>query len=118
MKEHIRSVRFYLRLAEATAISRRYFVMNAFDGALAALGVILGAWVSGPVQPETIVGAGAGMSLAMGMSGFSGAYMAERAERLRRLRELERSLLTSLERSIHGKALRVATIWAATVDAT
>ncbi|MBS7650385.1 MAG: VIT1/CCC1 transporter family protein [Candidatus Bathyarchaeia archaeon] len=117
MKDLVERIRFYLKIAGVTAIYRRYFVMNAFDGALTALGVVLGAWASGAIQPRIIVGAGVGVSLAMGMSGFSGAYLAERAERLRRLRELERSLLRSLERSVHGRALRTAIIWAAAVDA-
>jgi predicted membrane protein (TIGR00267 family) len=117
LREHIERIRFYLKIAGVTAIYRRYFVMNAFDGALTALGVVLGAWASGAIQPRVIVGAGVGVSLAMGMSGFSGAYLAERAERLRRLRELERSPLRSLERSVHSRALRTAILWAAAVDA-
>lgn len=117
MKEYLKQFRFYLRLTGAAAISRRYFVMNAFDGALTALGVIIGAWSSGPIQPRIIIGAGLGMSLAMGISGFSGAYLAERAERLRRLRELERSLLVDLGKSIHGKAFKTVILWAAVVDA-
>ncbi len=117
LKEYFRRFRFYLRLTGVAPISRRYFVMNLFDGAMAALGVIIGAWTSGPVQPRIIIGAGLGMSLAMGISGFSGTYLVERAERLRRLREIEKSLLMGLEDSIHGKAMRIATVWAATVDA-
>ncbi len=117
LKEYFKRFRFYLKLTGVAAISRRYFVMNAFDGALTALGVVIGSWVSGPVHPRIIVGAGLGASLAMGISGFFGTYLAERAERLRRLKELERSLLVGLENSIHGKALRTATVWAATVDA-
>lgn len=117
LKEYLKQFRFYLRLTGAAAISRRYFVMNAFDGALTALGVIIGAWSSGPIQPRIIVGAGLGLSLAMGVSGFSGAYLVERAERLRRLKELERSLLRDLGNSIHGKASKTVTLWAAVVDA-
>ncbi|MBS7622988.1 hypothetical protein KEJ39_04850 [Candidatus Bathyarchaeota archaeon] len=117
MNDRLRQFRFYLRVTGAAAISRRYFVMNAFDGALAALGVIVGAWSSGPIQPRFIVGAGLGMSLAMGISGFAGAYLTERAERLRRLRELERSLLVNLDSSIHGRAFRTVVLWTALVDA-
>ncbi len=91
--------------------------MNAFDGALTALGVIIGAWTSGPVQPRIIIGAGLGVSLAMGISGFSGTYFVERAERLRKLEELEKSLLLDLDNSVHVKAQRTAMIWAALVDA-
>lgn len=117
LEKYLKKFRFYLRLTGVSAISRRYFVMNAFDGALTALGVIIGAWTSGPVQPRIIIGAGLGVSLAMGISGFSGTYFAERAERLRKLEELEKSLLLDLDNSVHVKAQRTAMIWAALVDA-
>ncbi|WP_455280318.1 hypothetical protein, partial [[Eubacterium] cellulosolvens] len=74
MEKYLKKFRFYLRLTGVSAVSRRYFVMNAFDGALTALGVIIGAWTSGPVEPRMIIGAGLGVSLAMGISGFSGTY--------------------------------------------
>lgn len=117
LEKYLKKFRFYLRLTGVSAISRRYFVMNAFDGALTALGVIIGTWTSGPVQPRIIIGAGLGVSLAMGISGFSGTYFAERAERLRKLEELEKSLLLDLDNSVHVKAQRTAMIWAALVDA-
>ena len=91
--------------------------MNAFDGVFTALGVIIGAWTSGPVQPRIIIGAGLGVSLAMGISGFSGTYFVERAERLRKLEDLEKALLLDLDNSVHVKAQRTAMIWAALVDA-
>ena len=68
------------------------------------------------IQPRIIIGAGLGMSLAMGISGFSSAYLAERAERRRKLRELERSLLMDLDRSIHEKASKTVTLWVAVVN--
>jgi predicted membrane protein (TIGR00267 family) len=117
LEKYLKKFRFYLRLTGVSAISRRYFVMNAFDGALTALGVIIGAWTSGPVEPRIIIGAGLGVSLAMGISGFSGTYFAERAERLRKLEELEKSLLMDLNNSVQVKAQRTAMIWAALVDA-
>jgi predicted membrane protein (TIGR00267 family) len=117
LEKYLEKFRFYLRLTGVSAISRRYFVMNTFDGALIALGVIIGAWTSGPVQPRTLIGAGLGVSLAMGISGFSGTYFVERAERLRKLEELEHSLLMDLHHSVHVKAQRTAMIWAALVNA-
>lgn len=116
MKKYLKQFRFYLKLTGAAAISRRYSVMNAFDGAMTTLGVIIGAWSSGMIQPRIIIGAGLGMSLAMGISGFSSAYLAERAERRRKLRELERSLLMDLDRSIHEKASKTVTLWVAVVN--
>lgn len=99
------------------AISRRYFVMNSFDGALTALGIVMGAATSRVVNPRLVLGTGLGASLAMAVSGFSGAYMTEKAERERSLRRLRRAMLHSLDRSIHVKAMKAAVFWAALVDA-
>ena len=117
MRETLRRFKGYLRVTGADSISRRYFVMNSFDGALTMLGVIVGAWASGSVDPRVITGIGLGASLAMGVSGFSGAYMAERAERRRRLNRLKRAMLTDLGKTMHGKASHFASVWTAFVDA-
>ena len=117
MRETLRKFKSYLRVTGADSISRRYFVMNSFDGAMTMLGVIVGAWASGAVNPRVIIGIGLGASLAMGVSGFSGAYMAERAERKRRLSRLKRAMLTDLGKTMHGKASRFASFWTALVDA-
>jgi predicted membrane protein (TIGR00267 family) len=116
LRETLRKFKNYLRVTGADSISRRYFVMNSFDGALTMLGVIVGAWASGAVNPRVIIGIGLGASLAMGVSGFSGAYMAERAERKRRLDRLKRAMLTDLGKTMHGKASHFASIWTALVD--
>jgi len=81
------------------------------------LGVIVGAWASSSVNPKVIISIGLGASLAMGVSGFSGAYMAERAERKRRLNRLKRAMLTDLGNTMHGKASHFASVWTALVDA-
>ena len=117
MLETLRKFKNYLRVTGADSISRRYFVMNSFDGAMTMLGVIVGAWASGAVNPRVIIGIGLGASLAMGISGFSGAYMVERAERKRRLDRLKRAMLTDLGKTMHGKASHFASIWTALVDA-
>jgi len=117
LRETLRKFKSYLRVTGADSISRRYFVMNSFDGAMTMLGVIVGAWASGSVNPRVIIGIGFGASLAMGISGFSGAYMTERAERKRRLDRLKRAMLTDLGKTMHGKASRFASVWTALVDA-
>ena len=55
--------------------------------------------------------------MAMAVSGFSGAYMTEKAERKRTLARLRRAMLHSLDNSIHVKAMKVAVVYAALVDA-
>lgn len=112
----LRRFRHYLRLSGVASISRRYFVMNSYDGAMTMLGVILGAYASGVSDPRFVIGAGLGASFAMGVSGLSGAFETERAERMRRLRGLRRAMLTDMRRSFHLKASLAASVWAAAVD--
>jgi predicted membrane protein (TIGR00267 family) len=110
----------YIEISGLGEIARRYFVMNAFDGALTMLGVIMGALMMHEIitydSLKVIIGAGVGGSFAMGVSGFFGAYMAESAERARELKQLEGAMLKSLEDSIYGKAYRFAIIMAALID--
>jgi predicted membrane protein (TIGR00267 family) len=80
------------------------------------LGVVIGAYVSGVLQPIYIISAGIAGSIAMGTSGMSGAYMTEKAERTKRLKDLERAMLSDLKNGLHEKSHRFATIFAAVVD--
>ena len=102
--EFIERVKFYIRVMKGEEILRRYFVMNAFDGALTMLGIVLGAVVAGATNEKIIIGAGVSASFAMGISGFVGAFMTERAERERLIKELERALLTDLDDTMLGRA--------------
>ena len=106
----------YHQISEVGDISRRYFVMNAFDGALTMLGVIIGAFMAGILDPMPIISAGVAGSIAMGTSGISGAYMTEKAERTKKLKELEQAMLMDLSNGLHYKSHRFATIFAAIVD--
>ena len=106
----------YHKISGVGAITRRYFVMNAFDGALTMLGVVIGAYVANVLNPTVIISAGIAGSIAMGTSGMSGAYMTEKAERTKKLKELEKAMLTDMKNSLHDKAHRFATIFAAVVD--
>jgi len=81
-------IRVYLKITKASGTARRYFVINGFDGAMTIFGIVLGSWIAGVSEPEIMVLAGLGACLAMGFSGFFGAYMAEKAERERRLKEM------------------------------
>jgi len=100
----------------ADEIARRYFVMNAFDGSLTILGIVVGFVASGEGSARLVLSAGAGASLAMGLSGAFGAYMAEMAERHQQLRVLENHLFRSLEGSKMDRAARQAALWVALVD--
>ena len=106
----------YAEISEIEEISRRYLVMNAFDGTLTMLGVIIGAYLAKIKSPLSIISAGLAGSMAMGISGIAGAYMTERAERLRRLKELERAMLKNLRKSVHYRSQRFATLVVALID--
>jgi predicted membrane protein (TIGR00267 family) len=116
-KKAIKRWRKYSKISGVGSISRRYFVMNAFDGALTMLGVVIGAYVSGVInQPAVIISAGVAGSVAMGASGMSGAYMTEKAERTKKMKSLEKAMLSEMKDGIHKKSQRFATVFAAVVD--
>ena len=69
-------IRNYIKISGVAPISRRYFIMNAFDGATTVLGVVVGAYAAGITNESWVILSGLGATLAMGMSGFVGSYMA------------------------------------------
>jgi predicted membrane protein (TIGR00267 family) len=116
IKNKIDNWKKYYKISDVGTISRRYFVMNAFDGALTMLGVIIGAYIAGILESITIITAAISGSIAMGVSGISGAYMTEKAERTKELKELQRAMVSNLENGLHHKSYQFATIYAALVD--
>jgi predicted membrane protein (TIGR00267 family) len=108
-------IREYIKISGVAPISRRYFIMNAFDGATTVLGVVVGAYVAGIPNELWVIWSGFGATLAMGLSGFAGSYMAEEAEGTKKLNSLEKSMLTELKDSVVGKASRFASLWAAII---
>jgi predicted membrane protein (TIGR00267 family) len=117
IKKIVKKWKRYHEISNVGPITRRYFVMNAFDGALTMLGVVIGAAISGNLQNSTIIiSAGIAGSIAMGASGMSGAYMTEKAERTKKLKKLEKAMLTDMKDGLHEKSHRFATIIASLVD--
>ena len=106
----------YLKVSEAYKIARRLFVMNAFDGILTIMGVVIGAHFSGLTDPDIVVTAGVGGSIALGISGMSSAYLAERAERKRDLKKLECAMLKDLGNTQFARASEFATVVVALVN--
>jgi len=85
--------RYYDQLTGVFAISRRYFVIGAFDGALTVLGLVLGA--AGQTNDVTVIlAAGLATSVALAVSSAFGAYEAERVEQDLQHQELESAMLT------------------------
>ena len=110
--------RKYIEISDLGAIARRYFVMNAFDGALTMLGVVIGAAMSHATDPSVIIIAGVAGSFAMGVSGYSGAYMAESAERTKEIKDIEKAMCKPMcDESMQKEAAKFATQVTALVDA-
>jgi predicted membrane protein (TIGR00267 family) len=106
----------YIEVTGATKILRRYFAMNAFDGAMTSLGVVIGAYLSHIHEPRSIMGVILTSGIAMMVSGFSGTYMTESAERSHSLNELEDAMLVNLDDTLYGRASRFVSLFAALVD--
>jgi len=114
LQEWLRKVKVYLDVTHARGIARRYFVMNGFDGSMTMFGIVIGSWVARITEPGIIVAAGFGACLAMGVSGFFGAYMAEKAERKGHLRALEEP--TSAPDPLHHEASKFVSFYVALID--
>ena len=116
LRRLIDSLQRYSQLANIGEIARRYFAMNAFDGVLTIIGVLMGNFTAGVEEARIVVTTGLATCVAMGISGLWGAYLTEAAERQRDLLELERYTLTDLNETSLGKASRVAVVIVALVD--
>ena len=116
LRERAATLRHYHEVAQVGEIARRYFAMNAFDGVLTALGVLVGGYLGGVDSPRAIFTVVLTTAVGMGVSGFYGSYLVERAERGRAMRELEESTLSSLQDTTIASASRYATIVIAAVD--
>ena len=73
--------REYNRLVNIGEIARRYFAMNAFDGVLTIIGVLMGNFTARVADPQIVISTGLATCVAMGISGLWGAYLTEAAER-------------------------------------
>jgi predicted membrane protein (TIGR00267 family) len=113
-----------LELTKGVEIARRYLAMNAFDGALTMLGLILGGlFTINPTMPaeaslqfNAILLAAAGTSIAMAISGFSGSYLTESAEREREVEEMGKAMLSDMSESMYAKATKTTSMVVAVVD--
>ena len=79
IKNSLDDIDTYFQVTGAQKIIRRYFAMNAFDGAMTSLGVVIGAYLSQINDPRSVIGVIITSGIAMMVSGFSGTYMTERA---------------------------------------
>jgi len=114
MKLH--ELREYDDIASIAEIARRYFAMNAFDGVLTIIGVLMGSYAAHVRDATIVIVTGFSTCIAMGVSGLWGAYLTESAERKRDLNDLENHTLTDLSDTKIGHASRVAVIVVAVVN--
>ncbi len=112
----LQELKEYSDLADIGEIARRYFAMNAFDGVLTIIGVLMGNYAAHVHDAKVVIVTGFSTCMAMGISGLWGAYLTESAERKRDLNDLENHTLTDLSRTKIGRASRVAVVVVALVD--
>jgi predicted membrane protein (TIGR00267 family) len=110
------ALREFDELTNIAEIGRRYFAMNAFDGTLTIIGVVVGNLVAGVDRPQIVLSTGLATCIAMGISGLWGAYLTETAERKRALDELGRQTLVDLSETRIGRASQRAAIAVAVID--
>ncbi len=108
-------IRIQLKIAHGEEIARRYFAMNAFDGVLPVIGILMGGVIALAYQNpvfvyQTTLLAILGTSFAMLISGITSSYLTETAEREREIKELEHSMLTDLKKSGISQAARTTTM--------
>jgi len=116
IRNSLRDISTYFQVTGAQKIIRRYFAMNAFDGAMTSLGVVIGAYLSQIDDPRSVIGVVITSGIAMMVSGFSGTYMTESAERSHSLNELEDAMLINLDNTVYGRAGKFISVFAAVVD--
>jgi len=99
-----RQIQYLIAISKSHDIARRYFVVNGFDGALTTLGLLVGFYLSNSTSIHIVITACLSAAIALGMSGFSSAYVSEAAERKREFRELQSAMISDLDGSPHAKA--------------
>lgn len=82
---------------DVLAISRRYFISNGFDGTLTAIGIVVGAVLSGVTDGPMVVKIGVGAAVGLGTSAVWSVWEIERAETRAEIRRLEQAMLTDLD---------------------
>ena len=114
--EFLEEIQSYNQIVDITGIARRYFAMNAFDGVLTTIGVLVGNYLAGVRDLAIPIKIGIATSISMGISGLWGAYLTETAERKRELLMIEKISLIDQSNTSIGRASRYAVIIVSIVD--
>lgn len=109
-KKFRQGLRTIMTISETSGIARRYFALNAFDGALIGLGAIFGFYISDVHDYRVVFLTMLAITIGSAISGFSGAFISEKLEQEARLKRLEEATLTDLRDSIHYTASLTSTL--------
>ena len=132
-KQTVKNWKRYSKMADLGEIARRKFFNNCFDGALTCAGIISGIFILFLTDPDpssystqNVLIMGFATALAIGISGFWGAFLSEEAERKKKVLDMKKEMAivddeTSEEKKNHHntlleKAENFATIVASLVD--
>jgi len=111
-----RLLRRLLANEDVVSISRRYFVSNGFDGTLTAIGVVVGAVLSGIPDGDTVVKIGLGAAVGLCTSAVWSVWEIERAETKAEILRLERAMLVDLDDTRIQREQRGARLFHATMS--
>lgn len=100
----------YMEIAGGWEISRRYTVVNGFDGILTVMAVVLSSYFLGVNEIRFVLATGFSAAGAIGISGVWIAYLTEESEQLRNKKELEKKLFIDLSDTIITKSARIASL--------
>jgi predicted membrane protein (TIGR00267 family) len=114
ISESLAKINNFLETTRSKGIIRRYLAMNAFDGAMTSLGVVIGSYIASVEDPKAVLDIILLGAVAMALSGFTGTYMVESAERKGRLNEIEES--SPSEAHAYRRAARFVSAFAAIID--
>ncbi len=106
LKQILKNWKQYSKMADLGEISRRKFFNNAFDGALTCAGIISGFFITFLFDPKSlfttrnILIMGFATALAIGISGFWGAYLSEEAERKKKVSDMKKEMAIVEEKDV------------------
>ncbi len=113
-------LKMYWRITELGALTRRYLVIGAFDGALTIVAIVLAALAGAmlfdvlvsPSEIDILVRAGLSAAVGLALSSGWGAYEAERVERRKEIQLLEQQMQRPMDGCMVDSAVHFATGWA------
>ena len=109
-------IRRLLGKPDILSIARRYFISNGFDGTLTAIGIIVGAVLSGVPDGATVIKLGVGAAVGLGTSAVWSVWEIERAETRAEIHRIERAMLTDLDDTRIDREQRGARVLHATAS--